>query len=102
MIEKMIAEELKRANRIHRDHFASMHEGESVIREEIEEAETEISYIKTLQKNLWNQIKNRQHTDALDVTKTIKLYTMSAINELVQVAAMCDKFSKSFKEGQCD
>lgn len=100
MIEALIAEELARANTIHRDHFVSMHEGESVIREEIEEAEEELNYIRMLYKALWNQIKKRDDREAIDTAKTMKIYVMSAINELTQVAAMCDKFAESFKEGE--
>ena len=44
-IEKLIKEEYERASIIYGEKFASVHEGESVIREEMEEAIDSLQYV---------------------------------------------------------
>lgn len=100
MIEKMIKRELRRANTIHRDRFASMHEAESVIREEIEEAQDDFETMQTRHSWLWLSIKNRNEDIPFKSVEKIRVYAIETIKELIQVAAMCDKFKDSFKEGE--
>lgn len=99
MIEKMIKRELRKANTIHRKTFASMHEGESVIREEIEEALDDIVRMKVRHNWLWASVKDRNERVSHRAVEKIRVYAIEAIKELIQVAAMCDKFKDSFEEG---
>lgn len=99
MIEKMIKRELRKANTIHRDRFASIHEAESVIREEIEEALDDFEIMQTRHKWLWGSVKGRNNEVAFRSVEKIRIYAIETIKELVQVAAMCDKFKDSFEEG---
>lgn len=61
--EQLVVQELNRANEKHGAHVASPHEGHSIIREEFEE--------------YWDEVKANNR--------------MPALQELVQLAAMCHK-----------
>jgi len=100
-INELVAKELGRANAMYRDHFASLHEGESVIREEIEEVEENMEIIKTAQARLWKAIRRNNPQVIYHQVEEIGCFSRAAIKELVQVAAMSEKFLSSFrgKEG---
>ena len=93
-IDRIVADELERANKVH-PLFHSDHEGESVIREEIEEAIDSFETIGTYYNNLWEAIKKNSAIDAIENVNYIKLYAEYAAAELIQVVAMCDKFISS-------
>ena len=99
-IEQLIKEELKRANKIHGDKFYTVHDGHGVIREEFEEAGEEIKMIELYINSLWNltKSKNSKSEDRILYVKEIRRYTINAIKELVQVAAMTDKYELSLKD----
>ena len=97
-IDKLIAEELERAGAIHKDYFASAHEGESVIREEVEEAIDNIDMISAVQARLWASIKNNDNKMQEFYIGEIRKYAKEAIKESIQVAAMCDKFINTVRE----
>jgi len=91
-IEQLAQEELTRACAIHGDRFYSLHEAESVIREEIEEAETEFSQVSGVFKVLWRNIKANQDQSIIKTDlNLIRKYAIHAAAELIQVAAMCEK-----------
>lgn len=98
VIEALIAEELARANNLHRARFASMHEGESVIREEIKESREEYTNMKLQFREAWGAVMARKEGKANQKIAKVREYAVAAITELVQVAAMCDKWELSFKE----
>lgn len=97
MIEALISKELERANTIHRDYFASAHEGESVLREEVEEAIDNIDMMTVAQERLWSAIKNNDSQSITFYVRETRKYAKEAIRELVEVAAMCDKFVASVR-----
>lgn len=98
MINKMIAEELARSNRIHREFFASAHEGESVIREEILEAAEEVERVAKAHDVLFHAIRTGDNVVQIQSVDRIRLYASEAIKELLEVCAMCDKFKQSSKK----
>lgn len=92
-INELIQAELERANTIHPPLFNSAHEGYAVILEEVEEAQEDIKQIESGIDAIWTLIRCN-----IDITKAIervKPYVVNAITELIQVAAMCDKYKQS-------
>jgi len=94
-LEKVADEELEMANKNNPPLFNSPHEGYAVILEEVEEAEADLIYSKLKLKNAWGEIKmddNPKHC-----IEELCNYALYGASELIQVAAMCKKFTYSAK-----
>lgn len=89
-IEKMINDEYGNAIENY-GKFHSLREAESVLREEIEEARDEVWEIRKHYECLWRKIKRNQNLSAFDNFEDIVESATMAIEELVQVAAVCQK-----------
>lgn len=93
MIEKLINDELQNANKKF-PLFSSWHEAYAVILEEVEEADEQTSVMCTLYLDrLWQDIRAKASTEAdrfVDIG-IVRGHAVRAIEELIQVAAMCDK-----------
>lgn len=90
-IQALAAEELADANTKHPPTFNSMHEAYAVLKEELEEAAEELEMCRERLDMLWLCVKN---DDSLLTNKNlgyIKAYAVRAVQEFVQVVAMCDK-----------
>lgn len=100
MIEKLINEELQSANKKF-PLFSSWHEAYAVILEEVEEAQREMEMLADAKlPRFWNRVKNKHVSPASyagDMGE-IRGYAVRAIEELIQVAAMCDKAAMSLGE----
>lgn len=97
MIEKLINEELQNANKKF-PLFSSWHEAYAVIKEEIEEAEEEVAVMSEIElESLWNNIRSKTSDEADKFMKIgiIRGHAVRGIEELIQVAAMCDKAAMS-------
>ena len=94
-IEKLAEIELAEANIIHEEKFNSWHEAYAVLKEEIEETQDEIARVVKLADELWYAIKKDNLENAVHYTKAIKITTRVAIQEAVQVVAMCKKILES-------
>lgn len=91
-IKALIEHELYEANKKFPP-FHSVHEGKAVIEEEIDEALDEIEQVIMFFENLWEGIKKDEPMDRLIIdVETIDGKAINAIEELIQVAAMCKKF----------
>lgn len=93
MIEKLINEELQSANKKF-PLFSSWHEAYAVILEEVEEANNEADVMCNLYLDrLWRDIKVKASSEAdrLEDIGIVRGHAVRAIEELIQVAAMCDK-----------
>lgn len=93
MIEKLINEELQNANKKF-PLFSSWHEAYAVILEEVEEAQEEAAVMCNLYLDrLWRDIKVKASSEAdrLEDIGIVRGHAVRAIEELIQVAAMCDK-----------
>ena len=88
IIHNLIEEEMAEANKLH-PLFASPHEAWAVIREEIEELHEEIVAIEGLQGDMWYRIREDCGTE--DILKQLKAHAIYAVQEAVQVGAMCAK-----------
>lgn len=95
-IERLADSELQRATQEYHL-FASDHEAESVIREEIEESAEDIEQIEEQYYELWNAVRADDEEAAYEAANRIKHYAVYAAAELVQVAAMADKLVVSQK-----
>lgn len=89
-IERLADSELQRAIQEH-PLFASDHEAESVLREEIEEATEDSAEIENQYYELWDAVRADDEQAAFEAANKIKHYAVYAAAELVQVAAMADK-----------
>lgn len=93
MIEKLINEELQNANKKF-PLFSSWHEAYAVILEEVEEAQEEAAVMCNLYLDrLWQDIRAKASSEAdrfADIG-IVRGHAVRAIEELIQVAAMCDK-----------
>lgn len=101
-IEGLIEHELYEANKKF-PQFQSAHEGKAIIEEEIDEALDEIKQVIMFFENLWESIKKDESIDRLIIdVETIEGKAINAIEELIQVAAMCKKFRYLKKEDEKD
>ena len=97
MIELLIRMELKSANEKFPP-FASTHEGWAVLKEEVEESKEQIELMEIYMTHLWqNTRKHKIPGIVMDPfiaqrIDEIRGSAIEGIKELIQVAAMCDKF----------
>jgi len=98
-IEKLIKDELERANKKF-PLFASEHEGCTVMLEEFVEAVFDIQQTEIQLNDLWSYTKNKKVKAASKINQTqrIKNQCIKAIQELIQLSAMCDKYEVSLKD----
>lgn len=90
-VRRLVNKELEAANK-HFPQFASPHEGQNVVREELEEAEREIVPLKLyIETRMWNMVKANQ-TVPKDDFKAIREAAVNLAVEAIQVAAMAKKF----------
>ena len=88
-VETLICGELRTAKEQHCEKFNSLHEAYAVALEELEEASVDFEETKTTFSCFWEDITANDDptNDLIDA----KHYTVEAIKELAQFAAMIDK-----------
>ena len=88
-VETLICGELRTAKEQHGEKFNSLHEAYAVSLEELEEASVDFENVKTDFNYFWEDITANDDptNDLIDA----KHYTVEAIKELAQFAAMIDK-----------
>jgi len=96
-IQKLINAELKEANEKF-PLFNSLHEGQSVLKEEIDETGDEFEDIKDLYRDLWTATKENNLRFALEISDIIQNKAEHLIKESIQVAAMAEKIILSEKK----
>lgn len=90
-VRRLVNKELAEANKRFRQ-FASPHEGQNVVREELEEAEQAIVPLKLyIETRMWNAVKANQ-TVPKDDFRAIREAAINLAVEAIQVAAMAKKF----------
>ena len=89
---ELIEKELKSANEKF-PLFASNHEGYAILKEEIEEAKDEVVWVKEKLGCMWELIKKNH--DATLEAEFLKEFAIQGAVELIQVAAMAQKFMDS-------
>lgn len=98
-VDYLIENELDMAQEEHGEVFASMHEGESVLREEIEEAIDEVNAISREASRMWRFIKEDDAEPAMRCAEEIASHAERLACEAIQVAAMALKFVDTVEEG---
>jgi len=93
-ITELITQELASANAKFPP-FHSCHEAYSVLREETEETSLALSTFISFMTHVWGQVKSNNVCKA-DI-EVLKLASRSIIEESIQIAAMCEKFSDFMK-----
>ena len=96
LIQESIKLELEKIRKDWGKTYNSAHEGYAVLLEEVEEVDEAIGYLKTDLKMLWERIKNDfQSVENIDKGAELLMIVMNAkeaAQELVQVAAVAEKF----------
>lgn len=95
-IEEIIREERDDADRKY-PLFSSLHEGESVIREEIEEVSEVLDEIMEAHNWIWKAVRANKSETVKSAAKTIAKLSRALIAESVQVAAMAGKIVDSIE-----
>lgn len=91
-IEELIEDELVEAN-LKYPLFRNPHEAYAVLAEECDELEDEIEHIRKLMDSMWMAVKYNK--DIEEEAKIIRDRAIFAVQEAIQVAAMCDKVKQS-------
>lgn len=95
-IEEIIQEERGDADRKY-PLFSSLHEGESVIREEIEEVSEVLDAIMETHNWIWKAVRANKSETVKSAAKTIARLSRELIAESVQVAAVAGKIVDSIE-----
>ena len=97
-VEMSATTELKRANDKFDSKFHSTHEGYSIIKEEVEEAQEELTGINVCLDELWQDARSNNISYTVMDAINIKKYAINLSAESIQIAAMCQKFIDSFEK----
>ena len=92
-IESLIFKEKIEANKKHKL-FQTQHEAYAVLLEEVEELREDVVNMDIEMNRMWQSV--RADEEITPELKAIKSLAIHAIQEAVQVAAMCDKAFDSF------
>lgn len=99
-VDYLIENELDYAAEKHGSTFASMHEGDSVIREECEEAGLEFNQVDKHYRLMWEFIKENDFRNARRYAEEIASHAERLACEAIQVAAMALKFVDTVEKGE--
>lgn len=95
-VELLVLKELESANKKF-PMFYSDHEGYAVLKEEVEEAETDLMNMKDVLSVLWRYIKRNVEVPKKRQAELVKMCAIELAVEAIQVAAMAQKFIDSKK-----
>ena len=97
-VDTLICGELRTAKEQYGETFNSLHEAYAVALEELEEAIENVDMCKCWYKEIWDYIKwDEKESRLVEPLKEVRKYTVEAIKELAQLAAMVDKTLESMK-----
>lgn len=94
ILDCMVEDELKLAQKEHGEKFHSNHEAIAVTFEEIQEAQDEFEIVTDEIEGLWSCVKY-DWTVPNDVLDRISTHAINGAAELIQVAAMARKWKES-------
>ena len=78
--------------------FSSLHEGWAVLKEEVEEADFNLSMVKSQAHGLWLAVKDGNSEWGETCLKAIQENAIECMMELAQVWAVCEKMKKTKKK----
>lgn len=92
-IDQAVAYELQNIVKKYGHIYNSEHEGYAVLLEEVEEADSEMIFVKGILEKLWESIKcNKVNKELLYY---VKKHALSLAEEAVQVVAVCERFEET-------
>lgn len=94
MIDKLTDDELEYSRVQHCERFASLHEAESVIREELEELEEAVDLCRKEFDVLHDFVRSESSYGLKNVAGSIIMHAKSAAAEALQLGAMCKKLDE--------
>ena len=94
-INLLVSDELDRASKIHGETFASTHEGFGVIAEEVQEVGDELEKAEGNLSTMLAFIRDENNQRIADVADCLRDRAVNAAAELIQVAAMCEKMTRT-------
>lgn len=97
-VRKLVNKELNAANKRFRP-FASPHEGQGIVREELEEVEQALMPLEVhIKKRMWNAVKANETISQEELHEIREMAVHLAV-EAIQVAAMVKKFEHGQHRG---
>lgn len=90
-VPQLVGHELEYSKAQHEEKFHSLHEAESVIREELEELEEQVESCKQLFVDLHSDTRQDDEAGAVVNAKYLEGSAIYAAYEAIQLAAMCEK-----------
>ena len=94
-INLLVSDELDRASKLHGAVFASAHEGFGVIAEELQEVGDELEIAEGNLATMLAFIREGDSQRIDDVADCLRDRAVNAAAELIQVAAMCEKMTRT-------
>lgn len=92
VIKELVVDEVARSKEIHEEKFHSLHEAESIIREELEECEESLELCRLrFDKELHTAMRDNCNQRFSDAASYIGTYAIETALEAIQLAAMCSK-----------
>ena len=95
-IGNLTDEELLYSKVHHEERFASLHEAESIIREELEEMEEEVTSCRDAFETMHKVLRHRASFDPRVVSEGVRVAAQYAAAEAIQLAAMCKKLDEMY------
>lgn len=94
-IDQAVAYELQNVVKKYGATYNSEHEGYAVLLEEVEEAASEMIFVKGILEKFWESIKcNKVNNELLYF---VKQHALRLAEEAVQVCAVCERFLETIK-----
>ena len=91
----LVSDELDRASKLHGAVFASAHEGFGVIAEEVQEVGDELEIVEGNLSTMLAFIRDEDKQRIADVADCLRDRAVNAAAEMIQVAAMCEKMTRT-------
>lgn len=84
----------------HGKSYHSLHEGYSILREEVDEACSPVNRIENLMMGLWEEIKSENSHIMFSYVNEIEAKAFEGMMELAQVYACCMKLQNTLQGGE--
>lgn len=99
-VKLLVSDEYDRAAKLHGAVFASPHEGYGVIAEEVQEAGDALELAESVMRRMLLAIREEKPSAIIDLADYIRDTAVNAAAECIQVAAMCEKMTRTVREGK--
>lgn len=97
-VEDLMTKEYVMAAIDHGEYFSSPHEGYAIIKEEVEEALTEMDSVSWHLEYMWRNVRSEDPNNYLDAAHILERKALCLACEAIQIAAMAMKFRSSFED----